>query len=205
VSGSEDDELVTVLGQSIIGAARVLRDGKPQPALDMIEIVLMGLPSYGAEVIELAALPTKIIALTQLGRPDLARQVLARMESLAASHGGTDEQRACQLLREQLLAPDLTSRANAAMESLKEGRVENVNVLEGIAAEAESTGQLVIAIGALVFLGSVYRTAKPGEAHERLSRAKRILETEKPLDDARHELALGEIDRLLAELDSQTS
>ncbi len=205
MSASEDDDLIAVLGQSIVGAARVLRDGKPQAALDMIEIVLMGLPASGAEVIELAALPTKIIALAQLGRADLARQVLARMADLAASHGGTDEQRACQLLSEQLLAPDLTSRANAAMEAIKEGRVENVTVLEGIAAEAETTGQSVIAIGALVFLGSVYQTARPGEAHERLTRAKRILETEKPLDEARHELAIGQIDRLLAELDSQAS
>lgn len=201
----DDDELVTVLGESIIGAARVLRDGKAQPALDMIDIVLMGLPPHGAEVIELAALPTKIIALAQLGRAEAARQTLARMENLAASHGGTDELRACQLLREQILAPDLTSRANAAMEAIKDGRFENIEVLEGIATEAETTGQAVIAIGALMFLGSIYQQAKPGEAHARLSRAKQILETARPLDDTRHALAVGEIDRLLAELDLEVS
>ena len=39
-----DDDLVRVLGESILGAHRVLREGKPQAALDMIDIVLGALP-----------------------------------------------------------------------------------------------------------------------------------------------------------------
>lgn len=192
-----DDDLVTVLGQSIVGAARVLHEGKPQAALDMIDIVMMGLPEQGLEVVELAALPTKIIALVQLGRFVDARLALSRLESLAAVHGSEDDLKACQLLRAQIAEPDLTSRANAATEAIIEGRVEGVAALEAIATEALDGQQYVVAIGVLALLGKVYATAKPALARERLLRAKQILDTEKPLDDQRHALAVGEIERLL--------
>ena len=63
-SSDEDDDLVGVLGKSILGAHRVLRDGKPQAAIDMIDIVLGALPPAGLETVEIAALPPKIVALS---------------------------------------------------------------------------------------------------------------------------------------------
>jgi len=196
-----DDELVTVLGESIIAAARSLREGKPQAALDMVDIILMAVPAQGLEVVELASLPTKILALGRLGRIAEARQVLVRMEHLAATHGSTDDLRACKLLREQIVQPDLTARASAATEAIKAGKPEGVAVLEAIVVEASRSDQPVIALGALVFLGKVYAAVeRPDDARERLNRAKQLLEGARPLDDDRHAIAAAEIDKLLATL-----
>lgn len=193
-----DEELVNVLGQSIIGAARILREGKPQAALDMIDIVLMGLPAQGAEVIELAALPTKIIALSHLGRLADAKATMSRMDTLAALHGSSDDLEACKLIEAQIVPPDLTTRANAATEAILAGRVEGVAALEAIATEA--IDQPVIAIGVLVLLGKVYATARPELARARLHRALELLETEHPLDDQRHAVAVAEIEKLLSSI-----
>ncbi len=195
-----DDDLVRVLGESILGAHRVLREGKPQAALDMIDIVLGALPPAGLEAVEIAALPPKIIALARLGRPADAGAVLARLEGLAAAHGTANDQLACTMLREQIAAPELTARARAAMEAIQAGNPDGVRDLEIIAGEAERSGQHVLALGSLTLLGKVYAAVdKPELARDRLTRARQLLDAH-PLDGDRQATAVAEIDRLLAEI-----
>jgi hypothetical protein len=198
-----DDEIVKVLGESIIAASRCVGDGKPQAALDMIDIVLGALPAAGLEVVELAALPTKIMALARLGRPADAQQVLVRMENLAAIHGSTNDLLACNLMRQQIKlgSPDLTARARAATEALEAGNPAGLVDMEAIVVEALGTNQYVTAIGALTILGKVYAAAeKPDLARERLFQAKELLAAHRLLDDDRQRAVVGELDRLLATL-----
>jgi hypothetical protein len=207
----DDDEIVRVLGESILAATIAVREGKPQTGLDMIEIVIGALPPENAEPIELAALPTKIIALIDLERLVDAQTVLARMENLAALHGTTDDLQACRLLRDRMKQrPVLTNRGIEAMEAIEAGNPEGVTALEAVAREALDTDQHVVAIGALVYLGKLYADGGNhlfGRGY--LMRAKDLLERNRqptgPIDDETFAKAMAQIEQTLATLPTPSS
>lgn len=201
---ASNDEIVDVLGKSIIAAAQAVKDGKPQAGLDMIDIVVAALPAEGLEVVELAALPTKIVALANLGKADDARAILVRLENLAATHGTTDDLAACKLLRDLIkrgVGSSLAARGMAAMRAVEEGDVSGLVELEQVANEAIAAERWEIVIGAYSLLGKAYGGAgQPERGRTYLLRAKALLEELRPLDDARHAIAIEQIEKALAAL-----
>lgn len=191
-----------VLAEAIIGASRAVRDGHPQTALDVIDAVLLTLPESGAEAIELAALPTKVMALAHLGRYADALVQLEFLERLAAKYGTDDDRTACRFLRERLHegGVDLQTRMQAAMAAIQGGNAEAMIDLEQLVEEASATGKHVLVVGALIFLGKVCAMAeRPDLARPRLERAKATLPLAE-LEGDRLAIAIAEIDKLLASL-----
>ena len=187
-----------VLAEAIIGASRAVRDGHPQTALDVIDAVLLTLPETGAEAIELAALPTKVMALAHLGRASDALAQLTQLEALAAQHGTDDDRTACRFLRERLHGSDLQTRMQVAMAAIQGGNAEAMIDLEQLVDEADDVEQHLLVVGALVFLGKVCVMAeRPDLARPRLERAKDVLPLA-GLEGERLATATAEIDKLLA-------
>ncbi len=190
-----------VLAEAIIGASRAVRDGHPQTALDVIDAVLLTLPETGAEAIELAALPTKIMALAHLGRSSEALAQLDQLDQLAAAHGTDDDRAACTLLRDRLHGGgiDLQTRMQAAMAAIQGGNAEAMIDLEQLVEEAAAVEQHLV-VGGLIFLGKVCVVAeRPDLARPRLQRAKEVLPLAQ-LEGERLATAAAEIDKLLAAL-----
>ncbi len=191
-----------VLAEAIIGASRAVRDGHPQTALDVIDAVLLTLPESGAEAIELAALPTKVMALAHLARHADALVQLAYLERLAAKYGTDDDRAACALLRERLHGGgvDLQSRMQAAMAAIQGGNAEAMIDLEQLVDEAAAVEQHLLVVGGLIFLGKVCAMdERPDLARPRLERAKEVLPLAE-LEGERLVTATAEIDKLLAGL-----
>lgn len=197
-----DPELAATLERAIVGAARALQQDQPQLALELIEIVLMGLPDDRASRIplEIAALPNQILAYARLGQLAGARTALARMEAVVRDHGSDDDRRACALLAGRLVRAELTARARTANDRLIAGQLEAVDELVALAREAQVHREAELAIGVLVVLGTVFEQARPELAREHLERARAVLEELRPFSEAEHARVAGELAHRLAAL-----